>query len=84
MRVLREGCADMGEAERRVFASGLDWAIVRPPKLTDAPDAARIASASSGNVRGSCTISRAGLAEYVLRAAADPRLSGVAASVAKS
>lgn len=54
-----------------------------PPELTDKPHPRRIASATSGNVRGSCTISRADLAEYVLRAAADPRLSGVAVSVAK-
>jgi uncharacterized protein YbjT (DUF2867 family) len=83
IRMLREGYADMGEMERRVSASGLDWTIVRPPKLTDKPHTGRIASETRGNVRGSFTISRADLADYVLRAAVDPALSKVAVSVAK-
>lgn len=83
IRILREGYADMGEMERRVTASGLDWTIVRPPKLSDGPHTGRIASETRGNVRGSFTISRADLADYVLRAVADPALSRVAVSVAK-
>ncbi|GAB3584210.1 SDR family oxidoreductase [Amycolatopsis endophytica] len=82
IRMLREAYADMGEMERRVSASGLDWTIVRPPKLTDKPHTGRIASETSGNVRGSFTISRADLADYVLRAAGNPGLAGVAVSVA--
>ncbi|GHE98950.1 NADH-flavin reductase [Amycolatopsis deserti] len=83
IRMLREEYADMGEMERRVIASGLDWTIVRPPKLGDGPHTGRIASETRGNVRGSFTISRADLADYVLRAAADPALSKVAVSIAK-
>jgi len=82
VRVLREGYADMGEMERRVIDSGLDWTIVRPPKLTDKPHTGRIRSATEGNVRGSFTISRADLADYVLRAAADPGMTRAAVSVA--
>ncbi|NIH85971.1 NAD(P)-dependent oxidoreductase [Amycolatopsis granulosa] len=83
IRILRESYADMGEMERRVTASGLDWTIVRPPKLSDGPHTGRIASETRGNVRGSFTISRADLADYILRAVADPALSRVAVSVAK-
>ncbi|MGW4588116.1 NAD(P)-dependent oxidoreductase [Amycolatopsis thermoflava] len=83
IRMLREGYADMGEMERRVIESGLDWTIVRPPKLNDGRLTGRIASETRGNVRGSFTISRADLADYVLRAAADPELTRMAVSIAK-
>lgn len=83
IRMLREGYADMGEMERRVIESGLDWTIVRPPKLNDGRHTGRIASETKGNVHGSFTISRADLADYVPRAAADPELTRMAVSIAK-
>lgn len=83
IRVLREGYADMRAMEERVTAGSLKWTIVRPPKLTDGPRTGHVASSTRGNVRGSFTISRADLAGYVLRAAGDDVLSGVAVSVAK-
>lgn len=83
IRVLREGYADMRAMEERVAAGSLKWTIVRPPKLTDGPRTGHVASSTDGNVRGSFMISRADLAGYVLRAAGDDALVGVAVSVAK-
>lgn len=84
VRVLREAYADMRALEERVVAGGLEWTIVRPPKLTGGPRTGRVASSTDGNVRGSLSISRADLAAYLLRAAADDALIGAAVSVAKA
>lgn len=83
IRMLREGYEDMQAMEDRVAASGLEWTIVRPPRLTNGQHTGRIASSVGQNVRGSFTISRADLADYVLRAAEDRALVGKAVSVAK-
>ena len=83
IRLLREGYADMRVMEGLVQASGLDWTIVRPPRLTDGPPSGRIASLAGANVRGSFTIGRADLADYLLRAVSDDSLVRVAVSVAK-
>ncbi|TNC28484.1 NAD(P)-dependent oxidoreductase [Amycolatopsis alkalitolerans] len=82
--MLREGYADMREMEARVVASGLEWTIVRPPRLTRGPHTGRITSSGDGNVRGSFTISRADLADYVLRAVGDRDLVQKPVSVAKA
>ena len=83
IRLLREGYADMGAMEERVLDSGLDWTIVRPPRLTNWAHSGRIASSTKGNVRGSFSIGRADLADYLLRAAGDDSLIRTAVSVAK-
>lgn len=83
IRMLREGYEDMQVMEDRVRASGLDWTVVRPPKLTDKPATGRVRSSVGGNVRGSFTITRADLAAYVLRAAQDDELIGTAPFVAQ-
>ncbi|WP_236789940.1 NAD(P)-dependent oxidoreductase [Amycolatopsis sp. GM8] len=82
IRVLREGYLDMQAMEDGVVASRLQWTIVRPPRLTGGPHTGRIASSIGRNVRGSFSISRANLADYLLRAAADDALIGKAVSVA--
>ncbi|NKQ54949.1 NAD(P)H-binding protein [Amycolatopsis sp. K13G38] len=82
IRVLREGYADMSAMEERVGVSGLDWTIVRPPRLTNWAHSGRIASSTKGNVRGSFTIGRADLADYLLRAASDDSVIRTAVSVA--
>ncbi|GAA4664268.1 NAD(P)-binding oxidoreductase [Amycolatopsis dongchuanensis] len=83
IRMLREEYEDMRVMEERVVASGLDWTIVRPPRLTDGPHTGVIASSVGRNVRGSFTISRADLADYLLRLAEDGSHRGAAVSVAK-
>ncbi|MTD58448.1 NAD(P)-dependent oxidoreductase [Amycolatopsis pithecellobii] len=84
IRVLRDGYADMAAMEDQVAASGLEWTIVRPPRLTTGPHTGRITSSVGRNVRGSFSISRADLADYVLRTAGDSALIRQAVSVAKA
>ncbi|MFI0484561.1 NAD(P)-dependent oxidoreductase [Actinomadura sp. 9N215] len=70
-RILRHTLADMRAAEDAVRGSGLDWTIVRPPRLTDRPGNGRYRRAVDRNVLGGATISRSDLAAALLDVAAD-------------
>lgn len=73
-RVLKESYRDMQEMEELVRASDLAWTIVRPPRLTAGERTGRIRSSADGNVRGSFSIARADVADYLLRIVADDSL----------
>jgi uncharacterized protein YbjT (DUF2867 family) len=79
---LRHQFADMLAMEEVVRASGLDWTIVLPPRLTDRPATGRIRRRVGGNVRGSYTMTREDLATAVLQAITDVEVRGTALSVA--
>jgi uncharacterized protein YbjT (DUF2867 family) len=64
--------ADLAEMEDVLRASTLDWTSVRPPRLTDGPFTGGYRAAYGRNVRGGVTISRADVADYLLRALTDP------------
>jgi putative NADH-flavin reductase len=66
-RVFRDVYADLGRMEADIRASGLDWTIVRPPKLTNGPLTGRYRVAPE-NVARSTTISRADVADAMLSA----------------
>jgi putative NADH-flavin reductase len=74
-RFLRDGFADFARTDQAVKASGLDWTIMRPPRLTDGRRRA-YRTATDRNVRGGITIARADLADAILTAAADPATVG--------
>jgi putative NADH-flavin reductase len=81
-RILKHPFADMRRAEEEVRASGLRWTIVRPPRLTDRGRTGIYRTAEDLNIRGGLTISRADLADYLLRVAGDPGTVGHVVSVA--
>ncbi|WP_414936232.1 NAD(P)-dependent oxidoreductase [Amycolatopsis sp. cmx-11-51] len=83
-KFLRHAFADMIAAERIVRASDLDWTIVRPPRLLNGPHTGAIAARTDGNVRGSYSINRADVADYLLRAASDDSLIHRTASIARA
>jgi putative NADH-flavin reductase len=68
-RVLRHAFADFRRTEEIVTGSGLDWTIVRPPRLTDGR---RRPYRTALDRTVGATISRGDLADAVLAAAADP------------
>jgi putative NADH-flavin reductase len=74
-RFLREGFADFARTDEAVSSSGLDWTIMRPPRLTDGARRS-YRTALDRNVRGGITISRADLADAILAALADPATIG--------
>lgn len=63
--LLKEQMADKERQETLVKASGLDWTIVQPVALTDAPRTGRWLASTSGEV-GSQKISRDDLALFLV------------------
>jgi putative NADH-flavin reductase len=77
-RLLRRPFADMAHADRIVSGSGLDWTIMRPPRLTNG---ARRAYRTVVDRTVGSTLSRADLAAATLIAAGDPATIGHAIGV---
>jgi putative NADH-flavin reductase len=64
--------ADLARMEDVVRDSGLDWTISRPPKLTDKPLTGTYRTALGRNVRGGFSVSRADVAQHMLRVLDQP------------
>ena len=73
---LRHVSADMRAAEAEVTRSGLDWTIVRPPRLTDRPATGKYRTAVDANLPHGYTLSRADLAASMLGLVRDPAATG--------
>ena len=63
---------DATAMERIISNSGLDWTIVRPPQLTDRPYSGRYRVQTGHLPRFGFKVSRADVAESLLRTAEDP------------
>jgi putative NADH-flavin reductase len=64
--------ADLAVMEDEVRDCGLDWTIVRPPRLTDGPLTGTYRTAYGQNLRGGFRVSRADVADLMLRVLDDP------------
>jgi putative NADH-flavin reductase len=64
--LLRNVVVDSGEMEQVVTASNLEWTIVRPPRLTNAPPTGRYQVADNRYPPGKRALSRADLAHFLL------------------
>ena len=69
---LRNVYADKTRSERELRTSGLDWTLVYPTTLTDKPALGTYRVGDRLPMRGAPTISRADVADFLHRAAADP------------
>lgn len=58
--------------QQQVEASGLDYTIVLPPRLTNGPAVGKYRMLPDGLPRGGATLSRADLAEFMLKQLSDP------------
>ena len=65
--ILRKHYADLALMEDLLRDSGLDWTIVRPPRLTDKPLTGTYRTAYGQNLRRGVFISRADVAHLMLR-----------------
>lgn len=65
---------DLAQMEDILRQSGLDWTIVRPPQLTDKPPTGTYRTAIDRNVRGGFSVSRANVAQLMLRVLDDPEM----------
>jgi len=70
-RLLRHMYADLRVMESRVKESGLDWTIIRPPRLTNAAMGGRYRFAVNSFLPNCLSISRADVAHFVVHHAGD-------------
>jgi putative NADH-flavin reductase len=70
--LLRPVYADMATMEDEIRTSGLDWTIVRPPRLTDKLPTGRYRTALNRSVRRGYVIARADLAGVILTLLDEP------------
>jgi uncharacterized protein YbjT (DUF2867 family) len=75
--------ADFVAMENVVRASGLDWTIVRPSRLTDKPLTGHYRTRREQDVSRNFTVSRADVAHLILAVTGDPDTSGATISIAK-
>src|SRR6266478_1006676 len=80
--VLRKHYADLALMEDILRDSGLDWTVMRPPRLTDKPLSGIYRSAYGQNLRGGLTISRADVADLMLRVLEQPESINQAIGIA--
>jgi putative NADH-flavin reductase len=70
-RILKHPWADMRRMEDVVHASELNWTILRPPMLTNGRHTGSYRTAVGHNVRGGIRVSRADVADCILRCLTD-------------
>jgi putative NADH-flavin reductase len=71
--VLRKHYADLARMEDVLRDSGLDWTVVRPPRLTDQALTGTYRTANGQNLRRGVLISRADVAHLMLRMLNQPQ-----------
>jgi putative NADH-flavin reductase len=71
-RALGPVFADLAEMEEVLRDSGLDWTVVRPPRLNNKPLTGHYRTAYARNVRGGTVVSRADVAHLMLRVLGEP------------
>ncbi len=82
LRVVLHGLmVDKDVQERYVRASGLEWVIVRPPRLTNGPRRGTYRADPDVTMGLFSTISRADVAEFMLKAATGDRYLGRAVGI---
>jgi putative NADH-flavin reductase len=69
----RQHYADLARMEDVLRESSSDWTIIRPPRLTNGPKRRRYRIAFGQNLRRGLSISRADVADFMLRVVEDPK-----------
>jgi putative NADH-flavin reductase len=70
--LFRKPYADLALMEDILRRSGLDWTVVRPPRLTDKPLTGSYRTADGQNLRRGLLVSRADVARLMLRVLEQP------------
>jgi putative NADH-flavin reductase len=81
-RALRDHYADLAVMEDELRASRLNWTAVRPPRLTDKPLTGTYRTALGHNLRGGMSVSRADVADLMLRSLAMPETERAVVGIA--
>jgi putative NADH-flavin reductase len=80
--VFRQVYDDLALMEDALRDSGLDWTVVRPPRLTDRPATGTYRTALGRNLRGGLLVPRADVAHCMLAVLDRPETVGQAVGVA--
>jgi putative NADH-flavin reductase len=80
--MLKHPYDDLQRMEAEVQSSDLDWTLVRPARLTDGDHAGTYRMALGGLVVGGSAISRADVADFMVKNIVDPNVSRVAVGLA--
>ena len=80
--VFRQVYDDLALMEDVLRDSGLDWTVVRPPRLTDRPGTGTYRTAMGRNLRGGLLVPRADVAHCMLAVLDRPETVGQAVGVA--
>jgi putative NADH-flavin reductase len=70
--LFRQMAPDMAGMEREIMESGIDWTLVRPPRLTNGPATHASRVADEHLPKGGTVISRADVAEFMMGEAEHP------------
>lgn len=81
-QIFKESYADLRRMEAEVHRSGLDWTIMRPPRLLNRPPTGRYRVAYDRNLPAGRSIARADLAGALLRMLDDSKAIHAAVTVA--
>ncbi len=81
-RVFAKQYADSAVMEDVVRASGLDWTLLRPPRLVDRPVRGAYRTSIDSNLPGGRAIGRGDLAAYLLDAVTDTETFGHSVGIA--
>jgi uncharacterized protein YbjT (DUF2867 family) len=72
LTVVSRADADLARTEEALRDSGLEWTVLRPPRLTNGPLTGTYRTAYGRNVRRGLLISRADVAHLMLRVLDQP------------
>lgn len=81
-RILHDHYADLARMEDEIRSSDLTWTVVRPPQLTDKALTGAYRTALGRNLRGGSRISRADVADLMLRSLTMPETERAVVGVA--
>jgi putative NADH-flavin reductase len=70
--LFKHGYTDMSHMEIIVKASGMDWTVIRPPRLTDKACTGNYKVAVNEQLSNGWLLSRADLADYIVKHLQDP------------
>lgn len=82
-RILKGVYADLERMEREIAASGLEWTVTWPPRLTNGPLTLKYRQAIGANVPNARIVSRADVAHCMLAALDNPDTIGRPVGVAR-
>jgi putative NADH-flavin reductase len=81
-KILKQMYADLLRMESMVKKSGVDWTIIRPPRLTNKPATGQYRYAANKFLKNALSISRADLAHFIINHVHDEAINHATVEIA--